>query len=105
MLIGDNTIHFETLKSFTHNKKALVDYVEGLVPKWAKHIPGIVDNQRYYIALHLRNVKTIDYTTKMEMVEALVDGIHVRGSAKGFVTIHDVIERTNKQALIEVLRE
>ncbi len=103
MIIGENTINYNTLRSYSHDLNGLVSYVRSMIPIWAIHIPHIEDNQRYYVALHLRKVLSIPYKLRKEMVETLVDGIHISGSVSGFVTIHDIISMCDRDKLLEAL--
>lgn len=103
MIIGENTINYDALRSYSHNPEGLVTYVRNLIPLWAIHIPHIEDNQRYYVALHLRKVLSIPYKLRKEMVETLVAGIHIAGSVSGFVTIHDIVSACDRDKLLEAL--
>lgn len=103
MIIGSDKLDYNALRRYVNNKTGLLEYARSLVPMWAQHIPSIFDNQRYYVALNLRKVTSLNYATRKDMIETLVKDIHIRGAVSGFVTIHDVINETNKEALLEVL--
>ena len=104
MVIGESKIDYDVLKSFIGRPAELVVYVESLVPKWARHVPSITYNQRFYVAIHLRAVLTIPYKQRMELVDALVDGISIHGIMSSFTPIEDIINVCNKDDLVEMLK-
>ena len=104
MIVGTTNIDYSILKSFVGKPEDLVAYVESLVPTWARHIPAIVYNQRFYIAIHLRKVLTIPYKPRMELVNALVKDINIQGVMSNFTAITDIISVCDKTALVEMLK-
>lgn len=105
MIIGTDVLDYELLKTFVGRPKELVDFVEETVPLWARHITCLVHNQRFYVAVHLRNVLTIPYKPRMELVNALTEGISIQGIISSFTPIQDILDACNKETLIEMLKE
>lgn len=105
MIIGSSKLDFELLKSFEGKPKELVTYVDSLVPTWASHISGIVDNQRFYTALYVRKLLTIPYKSRMELVDALVDSIRISGVISQFTPIEDLVNSCDKNKLVTLLKE
>jgi hypothetical protein len=105
MIIGDAKIDYENLKRFVGRPDDLVTYAENQVPIWARHIKCLAQNQRFYIAIHLRGVLTISYKVRMELVNALVDGIIIKGVISTFTPINDIIDTCNKEALIAMIEQ
>ncbi|MCM1219038.1 MAG: hypothetical protein NC548_31535 [Lachnospiraceae bacterium] len=60
-------------------------------------------NQRYFVAIHLRNVLSIPFKQRKEMVEALVDGISITGDMSCFISITDILDACDKQKLSKML--
>lgn len=104
MIIGTTNIDYSIIKSFVGKPDDLVTYVENLVPTWARHVPSIVHNQRFYIAIHVRKVLTIPYKQRMELVNALIENINIQGIMSNFTAITDVINVCDKEALVEMLK-
>lgn len=104
MLVGTTAINYEELKEFAGKPKELVTYVCGLVPTWARNIPNIVANQRFYVALHIRKILTLPYQVRTDMVNALVEGINLSGVISNVVSITDIIDMCDKKALAEMLK-
>ena len=105
MIIGTAVIDYEKLKSFEGRPEELITYVESLVPVWAKHIDGIVDNQKFYIAIHLRKVLTLSYKPRMELVEALTNSINIHGVISQFTPIDELVSSCDKEKLALLLKE
>ncbi len=105
LIIGTAKLDFEALKDFEGRPSELVTYVESLVPTWARHIDGIVENQRFYTAIHLRKVLTLPYKPRMELVEALTDSIRVHGLISQFTPIDELVNNCDRDKLVLLLRE
>lgn len=103
LIIGTNYVDYERIKTFIHKPAGLCVYVESLVPSWARHIKGITDNQRYYIAIHVRKMLSIGYKDRMELVNELVKGIHLCGTMTTFTPITDIVESCDKEMLRAML--
>lgn len=105
MIVGTTSIDYEVLKSFIGRPQDLVVYVENLVPSWARHIKCLTHNQRFYVAIHLRGVLTIPYQVRMELVNALIEGISVRGIISSFTSITEIVDVCNKDALAQMVKQ
>lgn len=103
MLVGTTNINYKELKTFANNPQDLVYYVDNLVPIWARHIKGITDNQRYFVAIHLRDVLSLPYKTRMSMVDVLVKDITLTGVMSGFTSITDIVDACDKDSLIHMI--
>lgn len=104
MLVGTTHVDHEKIKKFIGNPSGIVTYVETLVPLWARHIPGIIDNQRYYVAIHVRKLISIPYKLRMELANALINNIRLHGMVSEFISIKEVIDQCNQQALCEMVK-
>lgn len=104
MLIFKTDIDSAFIKQNQTEPDIIVDYAISLVPTWAVHIRGIVDNQRYYVAVKVRNMLTIPYKTRENITRALIDGISLFGMLNDFVTLDEVLQLCDKEKLVEALR-
>lgn len=105
MVVGTCNVKTEDCLKFINNPTGLISYVEELVPIWARHIPSIVDNQRFYVALHLRNSLSLPYKTRMSLAEPLLKGIKIRGVMSSFTPISSILDVCDKEALIKMLEQ
>ena len=103
MIIATDNLNYEVIKLYINNPSGLINYVDSLVPVWLRHIKSITYNQRYYVAVHLRDLKSIPYKDKMCMVNSLVKGIHLTGNMTDFVTIDTILQQCNIPVLVEML--
>ena len=105
MVIGSANLDYEVLKKFVGRPADLLTYVDAMVPTWARHIKGITYNQRFYVAIHLRGILTLPYKQRMELVNALVEGVTIQGIINGFTPITDIVDLCDKQALAEMFKQ
>lgn len=105
MVVGTTYIDYNKINTFVGHPSQFKDWVDSLVPCWAKHIEGIIDNQRYYIAIHLRQVISIPYVQRMELINPLIENIKIKGSVDGFVAITDILALCDTKVLVEALKE
>lgn len=105
MIVGTTVLDYKELKMFTSRPQELVYYVDNLVPIWARHIKGIVHNQRYYVAVHLRNVLSIPYKTRMSMIDALVKDVTLTGIMSGFTSITDIVDSCDTESLMHMIEK
>lgn len=103
MIIAERKLDYSYLKDNISNTEKIVDYAIGLVPKWARHIESVVDNQRYYVAIHLRNMLSIPYKLRSNATNKLIDGITISGMMSDFVTIDEILNECNKEQLVQAL--
>lgn len=104
MIVGTTNIDYEDIKLLVGKPEELIIYAESLVPVWARHITCLAHNQRFYIAIHLRRVLSIPYKLRIEMCEALISGINVRGVMSSFTSITEILDVCNKEMLVEMLK-
>lgn len=103
MIVGTTNINNDELKSIVNNNEDIVDYAESLVPLWARHLRGVIHNQRYYVAVLLRNVTSIPYKTRRTHIDKLLDGIALSGVANNVCSVYDILDMCDKDKLIEAL--
>lgn len=103
MIVGTVELDIARLKDVVLNGEDIILYADSLVPEWARHISGIVDNQRYYVALRLRTLNSIPYKVRKPVIDKLIKDVRLIGVANSICTIYDIIDMADKKALIEAL--
>lgn len=103
MLVGTTKLDYDKIKRYCNSHMELIQYAEELVPDWLRHVTPIVHNQRYYVAISIRNLKSIPFKTRMAMVEALLDGVQLKGVMSCFITLDELMNQCNIEALVELL--
>lgn len=104
MLIGAKDLNLEYIKQHQTEPDSILDYAVSLVPDWAVHIRGIVGNQRYYVAVKVRNILTIPYKTRETITNKLIDGISLYGMINDFVSLDELLSECNTEKLVDALR-
>lgn len=105
MIVGTKELNFDELKLFVTDDASLITYVENLIPQWAKCFPHIVDNQRYYVAIHIRDVLTLPYKVRKKATEALVKNVQLHGVMNNFVDLKEIMSSCDTKALGAMLLE
>lgn len=105
MLIFTKNLDWERLKRNSNHPERVIELVNGSIPAWASYIRNIQNNQRYYAAVYLRNVLSIPFKVRMGLVNALTDGISVSGLTSYFVSLEELIDYCDKEALAKALEE
>lgn len=104
MLVFTMSIDTGYIKQHQMDPNSIVDYAISLVPNWAAHIRGIVDNQRYYVAVKVRNMLTLPYKTREAITTALITNISLFGMLNDFVALDEVLALCDKERLVDALR-
>lgn len=104
MLVFTTSIDAGYIKQHQTDPNSIVNYAVSLVPVWAAHIRGIVDNQRYYVAIKVRNMLTLPYKTRESITTALIADITLFGMLNDFVTLDEVLALCDKEKLVDALR-
>ena len=102
MIIGNKHIDFGLLRSACVDAETLTKYVVNMVPETIQHIPAIVDNQKYYAALHVRNFTDIPYYRRMELCNELLRGVKVRGTTNELYDYRDLLAAINVDQVVKL---
>lgn len=105
MIVGTTNMNYTDIGRYVNSPDGLVTYATSLVPTWAQHIPGIIDNQRYLVAIYVRKMLAIDFYTRKKMVDVLVNGIRVKGVINKFISIYDILDACDSKALLQMLEK
>lgn len=105
MLIYTKNVNWKKLKSMASKPEAAVPYVLSLIPDWAAHIRNIKNNQRYYASVYMRKVYALPFKDRMAIVNALTENISVSGLTNCFISIEEILDVCDKEALLAALKE
>lgn len=99
MIIADDNVDYEKIWTYVNRPEAICNYAESLVPSWCKHLDWLVMNQRYYLAVHIRNLTSMPYKKRKALVDNLIQGIKLSGIVSEFITIYTVLSVCNLDLL------
>jgi uncharacterized protein (DUF488 family) len=103
MVIGKKDIDYEKLRMSLGNSTSIVQYAIDMVPRCIRHVEPIVFNQRYYVALMLRELNSIPYETRKQRCEDLLKGISISGVINNIVDFEDILLCVDMDQLIQFL--
>ena len=89
MIVGTKYVDMSELHRNCTDVMALREYCRLLVPRLFRHDTRIVDNQKYYVAMLVRNIRSIPFDRRKDLYEGLLHGVRVTGIIN---TIYDVEE-------------
>lgn len=90
MIIGTKIIDEQEIISLLAKGMDISSYVEELVPRVIR-TKEIVNNQKYYIALKIRQNKTLRYYQKSKYYEEILNGVTIVGSAQSITDFRDLL--------------
>lgn len=90
MIVGTIDIPHQELLNCGTDVRKLQQFAWRLVPPCARHLKGILDNQKYLVALELRNIRNLDYKAKMEAANKLLEGVRIQGIVEKVISVEDI---------------
>lgn len=105
MIIGCKVVDIPSLKRACVSVDRLVTYATELVPTPLQHLTQIVDNQKYFVALQVRQLQSLPWRKRKELCEGLLSGIRIKGMPDGFYDYTDILLAIDKEAFVRYLRE
>lgn len=105
MIVGTKDINLSELAECIQKGGALDSYSLSLVPKYLQHIPEIVMNQKYLVALNIRRIESIPYTIRSLRCEELLKGVYITGITDRLIDMDDIMCSVNADNLIRFIKE
>lgn len=103
MIVGTKDIDLEELRRSAKDATSLINYAESLVPRVLRHHVAIVNNQKYLVALYLRNMNSIPYKRRINLCEELLAEVSVTGVINTIIDFNDILTSINIDELIDYL--
>lgn len=105
MIIGTKDVNFSALKQACRDEESLRRFVSNLVPSPIAHIPAIVDNQKYFVALQVRSIQSLSWQKRKSLCESLLKGVRVKGVPDSFYDYNDLLLAIDSTAFSRYLEE
>lgn len=105
MIVGCKDIDFTELKRACRSISALRDLALDLVPTPLRHIPAVLDNQKYLIALQVRSVQSFTWQKRKSLCEAILEGVRIKGVPDVFYDYDDILQSIDRDAFKRYLEE
>ena len=103
MIVGTKTIDKEKLVLACHSDKDLEEYAISLVPRAFRHIPEIVSNQKYLVALEVRLLEKLRYDKRVSLCNKLLENVNINGVINNVSDIEDLLSNIDMDRVMKVL--
>lgn len=106
MIVGTRDIDRASLMRACSSIQAVEEFAINLVPLYLRHIDAIVNNQKYIVAIVLRDLKGVPYMTKKNLAENLLEGVVVKGTLSTVIDAEDLLTNIDMNKIFkELFRE
>ena len=105
MIVGRKDIDFTQLRQACRSEDSLLRFAISLVPTPLRHIPAIVDNQKYLVALHVRAIQSMPWQKRKDLCEHLLCGARIKGVPDMLYDYTDLLLAIDVEAFERYLRE
>lgn len=95
MIVGTKNVPLDELRENATSVERLIRFSDNLVPRILRHDKRITDNQRYLVALLLRNITSIQFYKRQELAEELVKDIKITGVSNLLFDYEDLLMNSN----------
>lgn len=102
MIVGTKDI---PVQDIIDNLTRLPYYCEELIPPPLRGNINILNNQKYYVSLLLGKLYKVEYATRMDYVESLMQGVYVTGTLSSISDFRDLITECDREYLLHLLKE
>jgi hypothetical protein len=105
MVVGCKEIDFAALKQACQSEEALVKFAVHLVPSPLRHIPAIISNQKYLVALQVRTIQSLPWQRRKSLCEYLLQDVVVKGIVDSIYDYNDLLMAIDCAAFQKYLEE
>lgn len=91
MIVGTKDIDAADVLRHCKDVETLRHYSELLVPRVIRHDRRIVSNQKYCVAMIVRDLKSIPYARRKELYEGLLEDVSIFGVANMWYDFDDIM--------------
>lgn len=102
MVVGSNVDRNKLIRA-SSSVEELKRYSDSLVPSCLRHITSLVYNQRYYVAIEVRNIKSIEFHKRTELANELLKDIYISGTFDEIVFIEEVFAYANMDLVFQYI--
>ena len=73
MIVGSKNINKSELTKYVSSVSKLIEYSDSLVPEYIRYRKEILFNQRYIVALAVREIQSISYNDRVALLDNFFD--------------------------------
>lgn len=104
MIVGSKNINKSELAKCVSSVSKLIDYSDSLVPEYLRYRKEILFNQRYIVALAIRDMQSISYNDRVALLDNFLRDIYITGVVDRIYDIEDLFDYVDKEE-VERIRD
>lgn len=103
MIVGTKVVDTSQLRIACKSTMDLIKFSDSLVPRCLSHIEEIKNNQRYLVAIKVRQLQGIPYVFKQKLQDSLLENITIRGTLNVLIDLEDLMLNVNVDKILKEL--
>lgn len=104
MIVGSKNINKSELAKCVSSVSKLIDYSDSLVPEYLRYRKEILFNQRYVVALTIREMQSIPYNDRVMLLDRFLRDTYITGVVDRIYDIEDLFDCVDKEE-VERIRD
>lgn len=104
MIVGSKNINKSELTKYVSSVSKLIDYSDSLVPEYLRYRKEILFNQRYIVALAVREIQSISYNDRIALLDNFLRDTYITGVVDRIYDIEDLFDYVDKEE-VERIRD
>lgn len=97
MIVGSKNINKSELAKCVSSVSKLIDYSDSLVPEYLRYRKEILFNQRYVVALAIREMQSIPYNDRVMLLDRFLRDTYITGVVDRIYDIEDLFDYVDKE--------
>ena len=104
MIVGSKNVNKSELAKCVSSVSKLIDYSDSLVPEYLRYRKEILFNQRYIVALAIREMQSIPYNDRVMLLDRFLRDTYITGVVDRMYDIEDLFDYVDKEE-VERIRD
>lgn len=104
MIVGSKDVNKSELAKCVSSVSKLIDYSDSLVPEYLRYRKEILFNQRYVVALAIREMQSIPYNDRVMLLDRFLRDTYITGVVDRIYDIEDLFDYVDKEE-VERIRD
>lgn len=104
MIVGSKNVNKSELAKCVSSVSKLIDYSDSLVPEYLRYRKEILFNQRYIVALAIREMQNIPYNDRAMLLDRFLRDTYITGVVDRIYDIEDLFDYVDKEE-VERIRD
>jgi hypothetical protein len=104
MIVGSKNINKSELAKCVSSVSKLIEYSDSLVPEYLRYRKEILFNQRYIVALAIREMQSISYNDRVALLDNFLRDTYITGVVDRIYDIEDLFDYVDKEE-VERIRD